>query len=134
MRIAVSLADVRCQPGVETCGAPNDQSGEDYTGQLQGRLTFRMTDKRNGSSFAEQGTLMDQIFPFTIACFGGTPSNIGGGCGTTTSVNSIVPGVITNGKRTIVALDQLTVFDGGDDGLTSTSPNRLFATQGVFVP
>jgi hypothetical protein len=134
MRIAVLLADVRCQPGVETCGAANDQSGPDYTGQLQGRLAFRMTDRRNGSSFAESGTLIDQTFLFTIACFGGTPPSVGGGCSTTTSANSILPGVITNGKRTIVALDQLTVYDGGDDGLTSTSPNRLFAIQGVFVP
>jgi hypothetical protein len=29
---------------------------------------------------------------------------------------------------------QVQVFDGGSDGVVSTAPNTLFATQGVFVP
>jgi hypothetical protein len=29
---------------------------------------------------------------------------------------------------------QVQVFDGGADGVVSTSPNTLFAKQGVFVP
>ena len=38
------------------------------------------------------------------------------------------------GERAIWALDQLQVFDGGADGVAATSPNTLFAVQGIFVP
>jgi hypothetical protein len=31
-------------------------------------------------------------------------------------------------------VDQVQVFDGGSDGVVSTNPNTLFATQGIFVP
>ena len=31
-------------------------------------------------------------------------------------------------------LSQVTVADGGSDGLGSTEPNGVFAVQGVFVP
>ena len=41
---------------------------------------------------------------------------------------------ITDGKRAIWALNQVQVFDGGPDGLASTTPNAVFAVQGVFVP
>jgi hypothetical protein len=33
-----------------------------------------------------------------------------------------------------MAFDQLVVNDGGTDGLTNTTPNTPFLTQGVFVP
>ena len=36
--------------------------------------------------------------------------------------------------RSIWQLGQVQVFDGGADGQASTTPNTLFATQGVFVP
>ena len=36
--------------------------------------------------------------------------------------------------RTIWQLGQVRVNDGGADGLVSTTPNTLFAVQGVFVP
>jgi hypothetical protein len=33
-----------------------------------------------------------------------------------------------------VEIGQLTVSDGGPDGQTATSPNSLFAVQGIFIP
>ena len=42
--------------------------------------------------------------------------------------------VIKDGKRSVWALGQTTVNDGGPDGETSTTPNTLFLRQGVFVP
>jgi hypothetical protein len=31
-------------------------------------------------------------------------------------------------------MGQVTVNDGGADGLVSTGPNTVFAKQGVFIP
>ncbi len=45
-----------------------------------------------------------------------------------------MPGAAVEGERAIWALDKLQVFDGGADGVASTSPNTLFAAQGIFVP
>jgi hypothetical protein len=41
---------------------------------------------------------------------------------------------VPEGKRAIWQFDRLRVNDGGPDGVVSTTPNTLFATQGVFVP
>jgi hypothetical protein len=51
-----------------------------------------------------------------------------------TSLNAVVPGMITESKRSIWDLSDITVADGGSDGLVSTSPNTVLARQGVFVP
>jgi hypothetical protein len=46
-----------------------------------------------------------------------------------------MPGAVVDGKRAIWQLDQVRVLDGGADGdADTTGDNRLFATQGVFVP
>jgi hypothetical protein len=51
-----------------------------------------------------------------------------------TSLDALVPGTITESKRSIWALGEITVSDGGSDGLASTSPNTVLSRQGVFVP
>jgi hypothetical protein len=43
-------------------------------------------------------------------------------------------GAIIEGRRQIWQLGQVRVNDGGPDGVVSTTPNTLFAVQGIFVP
>ena len=47
-----------------------------------------------------------------------------------------MPGVAVEGRRSIWALDRITILDGGFDGDVDTQPaeNWLFQTQGIFVP
>jgi hypothetical protein len=45
-----------------------------------------------------------------------------------------MPGAVIETQRSIWELGDMQVFDGGPDGIASTSPNTLFARQGVFVP
>ena len=40
----------------------------DYPGELQARVTLRITDKVNGASLTESGTLGDRTFAFTLPC------------------------------------------------------------------
>ncbi len=40
----------------------------DYTGELQGRVAIRITDKKNGPSAGEEGTVSDFDLAFTVPC------------------------------------------------------------------
>jgi hypothetical protein len=43
--------------------------------------------------------------------------------------------MLATGKRANIQLaEPVQVFDGGSDGDADTSPNALFASEGIFVP
>jgi hypothetical protein len=73
-------------------------------------------------------------FPLTAPCTATPSSPSGSECSLSSSFNAIVPGGVVAGKRAIWQLGEVDVFDGGADGLASTTPNELFASQGIFVP
>ena len=105
----------------------------DYGGELQGALAVRLTDGANGASQSEAATVSDLSFVIAVPCVP-TGSAAGSSCSVATSFDAVVPGSVQEGKRSIWALDRVEVFDGGADGLASTTPNTLFAVQGVLVP
>ena len=106
----------------------------DYTGELQARTVIRVTDRLGGPA-NEASTVTDVEFSLTVPCAatGGTGS-VGATCATTTTLDAVVPGTIREGKRSVWELDRVRVNDGGADGLAATTPNTLFAVQGLFVP
>ena len=56
-------------------------------------------------------------------------------CEITTTLDTLIPGALAEGRRAIWALDQVKVYDGGpDEDADTTADNSLFAVQGVFVP
>jgi hypothetical protein len=127
VRLKVSLTDVRCKQASGGCTG----AGADYTGQLQARTVLRITDRYNGPS--EVGVVADTPFNATVPC-SATGSAAGATCTLDTSADAVMPGVVKESRRSIWSLGKLQVFDGGSDGVVSTNPNTLFATQGVFVP
>jgi glucose/arabinose dehydrogenase len=137
VQISASLTDVRCKPGVSTCAGVNaDGGGNDYSGQVQVRINHRITDKDNnapsGGSTAATG--VETPFNVTVPCATTVDTGIGGNCALTTTANTISPGAVKTGMRAIWEVNTMQVFDGGPDGVVSTAPNTLFATQGIFVP
>jgi hypothetical protein len=122
-RISVSITDVRRKGNLS-----------DYTGELQAMATARVTDRDNGSSAPEPSTVADFDFPATIACSATPDASTGATCSTSTTFNALMPGAVTEGNRAIWQLGQIQVFDGGPDGDVDTTPNMLFAVQGIFVP
>lgn len=123
-RFQVSMTDVRRN----TAGFP------DYTGQLQLDTTLRVTDKNNGPS--EVGTVQDTQFRVTVPCTTTASTTIGSTCSVTTTADAVLGGTaaIIEGKRSLWQLGQLRLNDGGADGVVSTTPNTLYAVQGVMVP
>jgi hypothetical protein len=137
--IGARLFDVRCRPGagVAACGNANSAAGADYTGELQGDATLRITDHFNAvdpGGGSDPATLVDIPFPFNLYCTNTADTSIGGEC----NINTYCP--LPNGcgprdgDRTVVEITQIRVFDGGPDGVVATDDNTLFAVQGVFVP
>jgi hypothetical protein len=123
VNISFSITDVRTKTTLV-----------DYTGELATTTSLRITDKQNGPSAAEPGTVTDIPYNLTIACTSTTDSTIGSTCALNTTADAIAPGTILEGRRTIWQLGDVQVFDGGADNVASTSGNTLFARQGVFIP
>jgi hypothetical protein len=106
----------------------------DYTGELEARLTLRITDAYSGASGTDPATTVDAPLRITIPCTG-TPGATGSSCSITTTADTVLPGVVPQGRRSIWELGPIQVFDGGADGLASSSgDNTLFAEQGLFAP
>jgi Tol biopolymer transport system component len=135
--ITASMSDVRCKVGTVACGTVNSGDGPDYTGEVHVTASIRLTDRFNAVSAGggtDPATVADFPLPVTTPC-ASTPSDAtGSSCAITTSGNALAPGAVRDGKRAIVELSQVQVFDGGTDGVQSTSPNTLFAVQGIFIP
>jgi hypothetical protein len=95
----------------------------------------RVTDDNNGgASGSDPATVSDFPLGVKMSCAATASTSVGGACSVATSLNAVVPGMITESKRSIWDLSDITVSDGGSDGLVSTSPNTVLARQGVFVP
>jgi uncharacterized repeat protein (TIGR01451 family) len=132
VRIRSDISDVRCGTVTATCGTPNVSSGDDYTGELQIAYDLRITDLANPS--ASPATVTDTSFPAKMTCGETASDAVGASCALDTTANAIVPGTIGAGNRTNWELGQVHIDDGGPDGIVDTTPNGLFAVQGVFVP
>ena len=135
--ITASISDVRCKAGTTACGNANAADGADYTGELQGNATIRISDHWNAvapGGGPDAATVIDIPFPVGATCANTASTAEGGLCTANTSANTVVPGSVKTGKRAIVEIGQISITDGGADGLNGTTPNTLFGVQGIFSP
>ena len=122
--IETRVTDVRTTAGLN-----------DYTGELEGRVSLRITDRLNGAGQNEGATVTDTPFSFAVPCTATSGTgNVGATCALNTSADAVVPGLVVETKRTIWQMGDVELRDGGPDGLASTQDNTLFARQGIFVP
>jgi hypothetical protein len=125
VRVAVTMSDIRRRFDEAT----------DYTGELQANLTLRMTDRFSGATADVSATMKDIPLSIDMQCVPTSAAGIGSSCATTTTADSLTPGMVFEGKRTVWEVSQVRVIDGGEDGLMSTPvDNTIFAKQGIFVP
>ena len=124
LRVATSITDVRRTSDLA-----------DYTGEVQVVLTARLTDLLGSGTGDERQTTEDFPFRVTVPCAATGSTATGSACALTTTADSLMPGAVPEGKRSIWALAGVHVDDGGPDSDADTlGDNTLFATQGVFVP
>ena len=136
--ISVHISDVRCKPSTSAsvCNSPNSADGPDYSGELQGNATIRISDHYNGPGLNEAATVQDIPFPINVPCANTADTSTGGTCNITTCSTCIGPprGDI-GGQRTVVGITQFRIDDGGGDGqVTTPSDDTVFMRQGVFIP
>jgi hypothetical protein len=124
VKITFQATDIRNKTGLT-----------DYTGELQGRMLLRITDRLNGGTGKDSATVTDASYTFTVPCAatGGT-ADIGATCSLDTTADAITPGTVTEIKRTIWQMQDVAVLDGGADGDAETAGNTVFLRQGIFVP
>jgi hypothetical protein len=70
----------------------------------------------------------------TVPCAATSDTTVGGTCSITTTADTLTPGAIKEGARAIYDTGEMTLFDGGPDGVASTPGNTVFATDGFFIP
>ena len=122
--IRVSMLDVRVRGSLG-----------DYAGELEARVPLRLTDRGNGPSASETGTVQNHSFAVTVPCSGTADTTVGATCSLATTADAVLPSVVKEGDRAIWELGQIRLFDGGPDRDASThTGNTLFAAQGLFVP
>jgi glucose/arabinose dehydrogenase len=106
----------------------------DYTGELRAVTQVRITDKLNGGG-GVAGTVVDTPYAMTAPCAATPDMSVGATCSLATTADALVPSTIKEGARAMWQLGQVQVYDGGPDGLASTTAgNTLFMDQGIFVP
>ena len=123
MRLIARITDVR-----------RKQDLTDYTGELAVLTPLRLTDNASGPGLNEQATLSDFTIPATVPCVATPAPTEGSTCDLDTTLEAIAPGAVIDGSRAVWELRQVQVTDGGADGDADTTPNGVFARQGIFVP
>jgi hypothetical protein len=134
--ITSSITDVRCKPATAAavCNSANAADGPDYSGQIQGNATIRISDHYNGPNLNEAATVVDIPFPVNGACANNVATNVGGTCTVNTTANAVVAGSVKDTQRGVIEIGQLQISDGGADGQVASPDNTLFEVQGIFIP
>jgi hypothetical protein len=119
VRLQVNLGDVRLAANLA-----------DYTGELDGAVVLKITDRGGGVPI----TMQEFPFRFAVPCSATTSSSVGSTCTLATTADALIPAAVKETQRSIWELGQVQVNDGGPDGNAATEPNAPFARQGLFVP
>jgi hypothetical protein len=104
------------------------------------RTRLRITDMANcaGSSCggpynkAATGTELD--FPAPISCADTSDPAIGATCTLSTSADAVIAGAVKKGNGAVMQAFRVRIDDAGANGVPDDSDDRIFATQGIFVP
>ena len=125
-------SDVRIRFSLSNVMRTGDLS--EYTGELRTTAGVRLTGYDSNQAPMSQ-TTQDFPFEFDVPCVPTAEVLDKSVCELTTSIDTVLPGAVAERVRSIWALDQVKVYDGGADGdADTTADNSLFAVQGVFVP
>jgi glucose/arabinose dehydrogenase len=118
--------------------------GSEYAGKALLETRVRLTDRSNGNAGTESATAQDASLAFPVDCVATASTATGGACNLSTTVDTLVPGLAKEGKRTVVAAFTVQLKDLGADGslgppagcppICGSGDEVVFLRQGVFTP
>jgi hypothetical protein len=138
--MAIDITDVRCSATSAACPSG---AGSDYVGKLLATSTLRITDKFNGPSQNQDGTVVDTRLEVPFDCAMTAGVSIGAHCEVHTTMDSLLPGAVVEGRRAVWQTGQVEIEDAGPNGTGYGSgcpsacgdgDETVFMRQGVFVP
>ena len=103
---------------------------------------LQITDQNNAVETPDPGTLQSFKFEFPVDCVATALTTIGSNCNLNTTADAVVPGSVTEGKRSIWQIGQVSVKDAGPNGTGYAScpptcgdgDETTLLRQGMFVP
>jgi hypothetical protein len=124
--LTAALSDIQSAAGGDY--NPN-ASGADVTAVTR----LRFTDKANGYG-GLPATATEYDFKVPIDCSSTPDPSVGSTCSVNTTANVLVPGLIQEHRQTVIQAFRVRIDNSGANGVRGDSDDRIFATQGVFVP
>jgi hypothetical protein len=124
------LSDIRTAGTAGGVDYNPNASGPD--GTLVTRLRF--TDRSNSPSGTSAGTATDLDFPVPFNCTPTSDPSLGSTCALDSSADAVTPGAVTENKATVLQVFRLRLNDSGPNGVRGDSDDRLFATEGLYIP
>jgi hypothetical protein len=129
--LIVSITDVRNHPALT-----------DYTGRVMAELSLQITDNQNAPEQPEPGTTQTFPFQWAVPCVATADTTKGSTCSSQTTADALVPGAVTETKRSMWEFGQVVVKDAGPNGtgLAACPPTcgdgdeTNFLKQGIFIP
>jgi hypothetical protein len=117
--------------------------GADYSGTVLLTTDMRLTDRANGFFANDPGTVEDFTFGAGLDCVPSASVLVGSTCNLSTTADSLLPGLATEGKRAVVAAFSFAIEDAGPDGdagaggcplACGTGDEATYLRQGLFGP
>jgi hypothetical protein len=124
--LTAALSDIQATAGGDY--NPN-ASGADLTAVTR----LRFTDKANGYG-GLPATATEYDFRVPIDCSSTPDPSVGSSCSATTTSNALIPGLIQEQRQTVVQAFRVRIDDSGANGIRGDADDRIFATQGLFLP
>ena len=124
------VSDVRCRSQL-VIGCELDTV--DYDGRLSLLADVRVTDRGSGPAGTDGATVADGSVAVPVECTA-TVASEGAICAVDTTLNTVAPGTIKEGRRSIWQIASLRVLDAGPDGIVESGDEQPFQVAGVFAP
>jgi len=141
--LELSATDVRCAAGGVACPGG---AGSDYAGRVLVSTVLRITDRDNdvaAGGGSDPATVSDVPLEIPASCTPTAGTQTGATCAITTTVDSVLPGAVKEGDRSVWQMGRVELRDAGPNGTGYGSgcpstcgdgDEAVFMRQGIFVP